>query len=71
MTFAAALVAVPVGYSTMAVMSNALDRSAPFPWLTAWIVLVVIPLAAAAVAWAGSAVGQRVRPVAASRMSAA
>jgi len=60
----AGLLAVPTGYLPVVVVLRTADEGTPqFPWITVAALLVAIPLLAAGVAWLGSSVAQRVRPV--------
>lgn len=62
----AAVIAVPLGYASAFVVGRATDSigAAPFPWVVAFALIVVIPLVTAAMTWAVSALGQRFRPAA-------
>ena len=57
-----ALIGVPFGWGVLRVCLEAAQRTAPFPTLVAVGVLGVVPIVVGFVAWAGSAIGQRVRP---------
>ncbi len=64
---AGALIAVPTGFVPIAVVSLAIVRpgertNLTFPWSSAVILCAVAPIVAAAVAYVGSGVAQKVRP---------
>lgn len=64
LTTGAVVIAVPLGYASMFVVGRATDSigAAPFPWMVALALLVVIPAATAGTALIVSALGQRFRP---------
>lgn len=66
MAWIGALVAIPVGFLPVIVVARTLD-GAPFPVIfptrTAVVLVVLVPLVSALVAWVASATAQRVRPV--------
>lgn len=70
LTTGAAVVAVPVGYVTIFVITRATDARAPFPFIVAGALLVGIPLIAAGSTMAVSALAQRLRPVTYSTLAA-
>ena len=72
LTLGAAMVAVPVGYVTMFVITRSIgdrDITAPFPFAVAGALIVVIPALAWLVTLATSSVAQRFRPVTATTIT--
>jgi hypothetical protein len=71
LTVLGAVLAIPVGFLPVSVFVAASDKGEPlvFPWPTAGLLLFVVPIASGLFAWAGSAIGTRVRPVAVSTMT--
>jgi hypothetical protein len=63
------LIAVPLGWGMLQVVLHASNTRSPFPWITASMVAVGLPLLVAIGAFAASTAGQRLRPADGSTMS--
>jgi ABC-type lipoprotein release transport system permease subunit len=63
------LIAVPLGWGMLQVVLHAADKKSPFPWLTAVMVAVGLPIVVSLGAFLASAAGQRLHPVVGSTMS--
>jgi hypothetical protein len=72
---AGAALAIPTGFVPVTLVIRAgasagsVVKPVSFPWLTAGLLLVAVPLVAAAAAWLGSRVAQWARPVQMSSLS--
>lgn len=73
--FGGAVLAVPAGFVPMALilrqgtMASQVHHPVPVPWLTIELLVLAIPLVAAAAAWSASRISQWVRPVRMSTIS--
>ncbi len=63
LAFVGMVLAIPLGFGTLRLAVAAARQPATFPWLFVVVAVLGLPVVIGAVAWASSAIGQRVRRV--------
>lgn len=63
LTFAAMAIAVPSGLAISWLIFSSAHVLISVPWLLAWLLVLALPVATGCIAWASSALAQRLRPL--------